>query len=316
MGEPVTACLWCGSPVGGDDRRLRGRVACPSCGSQTTDPMPSAEELAAAYGAWYRPEEGRFSGIGDSLLRRLRGRGAARIDRISPDGPILDVGCGDGTLIEALQARGRRAIGLERESGREDVLDLDISEVDGDGEYAAVVFWHSLEHLGDPKGAVEHARRLLKPGGVAIVAVPNIASFQARLFGDGWLALDLPRHLTHLSDRALADGLAEAGFEVERTSSVRGGQIVFGWLHGLVGLLPGSPDLYDAVRRPEARNRPMGPAGRLYALGAATLLVPVAATAALLESVTGHGGTVYVEARRPPGPERAVAGSRSRQASN
>jgi SAM-dependent methyltransferase len=299
MGEPVAACLWCGGPVGGGETRLRGRVRCPRCGSQTTDPMPSSEELAAAYGEWYRPEEGRFSGIGDTILRRLRGRGAARLDRIAPPGPILDVGCGDGTLIDALQARGRRAIGLERESGRDDVLDLDISEVQGDGEYAAVVFWHSLEHLPDPRGAVRHALRLLEPGGVVVIAVPNVASLQARLFGDGWLALDLPRHLVHLSDRALADGVSEVGFEVEHTSPVRGGQIVFGWLHGLVGFVPGAPDLYDAVRRPEARNRPMSGAGRLYALGAAALLLPIAVPAALVESATGHGGTAYVEARRP-----------------
>jgi SAM-dependent methyltransferase len=298
MGESVAACLWCGDSVNDSRLRLRGRVRCRRCGSQTTDPMPSSAELATAYGAWYRPDDGRFSGIGDSILRRLRGRSATRIDRIAPSGPILDVGCGDGTLIDSLQRRGREAIGLEREAGRDDVLDLDISEVEG--EYAAVIFWHSLEHLADPKGAVEHAHRVLRPGGVLIVAVPNVASFQARLFGNRWLALDLPRHLVHLSDRGLVDGLAEVGYEVERTSSVRGGQIVFGWLHGLVGLLPGAPDLYDAVRRPQARSRPMGRGERLYALGAAALLLPVGALAALMESAAGHGGTVYVEARRPP----------------
>ena len=29
---------------------------------------------------------------------------------------------------------------------------------------------------------------------------------------------------------------------------------MFGWLHGLVGMLPGHPDLYDAIRRCEARQ--------------------------------------------------------------
>lgn len=279
--------------------RLRGRVRCPGCGSQTTDPMPSSEELAVAYGNWYRPDEGRFSGIGDRILRRLRGRGAIRLDQIAPPGRILDVGCGDGTLIEALQARGREAIGLERESEREDVLDLDISEVEG--EYAAIVFWHSLEHLPDPRGAVAHAHRLLMPGGVVVIAVPNIASPQARLFGDRWLALDLPRHLVHLSDRALSAGVAETGFAVEHTSPVRGGQVVFGWLHGLVGKLPGHPDLYDAIRRPEARTEPMTAGRRLYALCAATLLLPLAVLGAAVEGMTGHSGTAYVEGRRPPG---------------
>jgi SAM-dependent methyltransferase len=282
-----------------DDPRLRlqGRVRCPQCGSQTTDPIPSDEDLAAAYGAWYRPDDGRFAGVGDTLLRRMRGRSAARLDEIAPPGPILDVGCGDGTLIESLQARGRRAIGLERESRRDDVLDLDISEVEG--EFAAVVFWHSLEHLRDPKGAVEHAHRLLKPGGAVVIAVPNIASRQARAFGDAWLALDLPRHLVHLSDGALVSGLEQSGFEVEYVSPARGGQIVFGWLHGLVGRLPGKPDLYDAIRREQAQSRPMNPAKRWYALAGAVVLLPLAALAALFEAAGGHGGTAYAEARRP-----------------
>lgn len=261
--------------------------------------MPSSAELAAAYGEWYRPAEGRFSGGGDRLLRRLRGRSAIRLDKIAPPGPILDVGCGDGTLIDALKAQGREAIGLERESRRADVLDLDISEVEGD--YAAVVFWHSLEHLYDPRAAIEHAHRVLEPGGVLVVVVPNITSLQARLFGDGWLALDLPRHLVHLSDRALVDGLGEAGFEVEHTSAVRGGQLVFGWLHGLVGRLPGRPDLYDAVRRSRARQQPMGASRRLYALAAGALLLPIALLAAAVECATGRGGTIYAEARRPRG---------------
>lgn len=262
--------------------------------------MPTSDELAAAYGGWYRPDQGRFSGLGDALLRRLRGSSARRLDRIAPPGTILDVGCGDGTLIDALKRRGREAIGLERESDRADVLDADISEVEG--EHAAVVFWHSLEHLPNPADSVRQARRILAPDGIVVIAVPNIASLQARLFGDDWLALDLPRHLTHFSDQALVDGLEDAGFDVEYMSSVRGGQIVFGWLHGFVRLLPGHPHLYDAVRRSEARSQSMSLPMRLFALVSAVLLLPLAVVAALIEIALRHSGTIYVEARRRRDP--------------
>jgi hypothetical protein len=166
------------------------------------------------------------------------------------------------------------------------------------GAWAAVVFWHSLEHLPEPGAAVDSLAALLVPGGVAIVVVPNSASLQARLFGDRWLALDLPRHLVHLTAAALLDKLGAAGLQIERVSYLRGGQVVFGWLHGLVGLLPGHPSLYDAIRRPRARSQPMRPSQRLLALGAAVLLVAPAAIASLVEAALGRGGTVYVEARR------------------
>ena len=46
-----------------------------------------------------------------------------------------------------------------------------------------VTMFHVLEHLVDPKRALEYARGLLKPGGRLLLQVPNAASIQARCFG-------------------------------------------------------------------------------------------------------------------------------------
>ena len=161
-----------------------------------------------------------------------------------------------------------------------------------------MVFWHSLEHLREPGAALAHAARLLAPGGVLVVAVPNAGSVQARLFGDRWFALDIPRHLVHLPAPALLERLRELGLSTERVSYLRGGQSVFGWLHGLVGSLPGAPDLYDAVRRPEARSAQLSRSRRLGTLAAGAALLAPAALAAGAEALARRGGTVYVEARR------------------
>jgi hypothetical protein len=158
------------------------------------------------------------------------------------------------------RSRGREAVGLEREARPPRVQRGDVEEVDGD--WAGVVFWHSLEHLRTPGRALDHAAALLTRRGVLVVALPNAGSLQARAFGDRWLALDLPRHLAHIPARALLERLRAAGLTVERVSHLRGGQVAFGWLHGLVGLLPGRPDLYDAIRRVPARRRPMSAGAR------------------------------------------------------
>jgi Methyltransferase domain len=267
------------------------------CGVASTDPWPSEADLDAAYASWYRPSDGRFAGWGDAILRRTRGRLSKRIDEIAPPGPVLDVGAGDGALLDALRARGREAVGLEREPGRPEVREGDLAE-EPEGTQAAIVFWHSLEHLQDPGAAIDRAPALLLDGGVVIVAVPNSASLQARAFGDRWLAIDLPRHLVHLSAAALLTRLRSADLQVERVSYLRGGQVVFGWLHGIVGLLPGRPSLYDALRRPAARSAPMSTGIRFLTLASAALVLPLAATAALAEVALRRGGTVYVEARR------------------
>jgi SAM-dependent methyltransferase len=293
---PPLDCAWCGALLCASSERLPGRTKCRTCGVATTDPWPSDEELENAYGDWYRPASGRFAGVGDALLRRTRGLLARRLDRIAPDGPVLDVGAGDGTLLDALAARGREATGLERASPRTDVRSVDIGALDG--EWAAVVFWHSIEHLPAPGAAIDHAARLLAPGGVLVIATPNATSLQAHAFGDRWFALDLPRHLVHLPAAALLSRLRERGLEPYRVSHLRGGQVIFGWLHGLVGSLPGSPDLYDAIRRRDARRCPLSAGARAAALGAAALLLPVAALCTAVEAALRRGGTVYVEARR------------------
>lgn len=286
---PVTQhCRWCGAGLDGRAAFLAGRVRCGRCGVATTDPWPSPEELDAAYAGWYRPQSGRFSGPGDVLLRRARASLAGRIDRLAPPGPVLDVGSGDGTLVAALHGYGRAAEGIER--GDRDLLEHP-------GPYAAVVFWHALEHLPDARGALAHAARSLQSGGLLVVAVPNAASLQARLFGDRWFGLDLPRHLFHFTPDALARRCEELGLRVTCVSFARGGQVLFGWLHGLVGRLTGI-DLYDAIRRPDARRAPLGPARRAAALALATLLVPVAALGTLAELARRRAGTFALEAVR------------------
>lgn len=293
--ERIT-CAWCGVNA----RPRQGRLAvCPACSCATTYPPPTEEELDRAYSGWYRPSHGRFAAGGDRLLATSRASLARRLDRIAPAGPVLDVGCGDGALLRALRARGREAVGLERGASGRGVLECELTDFeDRLGGWSAVVFWHSLEHLRDPRAALDRAVALLAPGGVVVSAVPNLASWQARVFGDRWFHLDLPRHLVHVPAPALLAGIVARGLAIERCSYWRGGQLAFGWLHGIVGVLPGHPDLYSAIRRPDARDAEIAGPARAGALLAAGLLAPAAAVLAAAEVSARAGGTVYVEARR------------------
>jgi len=294
---PSPACAWCGMSV----RPIAPRLGqCDACGAASTWPAPDDAELEAAYAGWYRPAAGRFAGGGDIVLRRSRATLARRLDERAPPGPVLDVGCGEGVLLDALKDRGREALGLERVSSRPDVRATELASFDERaGEWAAVVFWHSLEHLRAPAAALDRACELLAPRGLLVVAIPNWESWQARALRGRWFALDLPRHLVHVPASALTGHLRARGMAIERVSFWRGGQVMFGWLDGLVGRLPGELDLYDAIRQSDARSRPLTPRHRLAALAAGVALAPLAAALAGAEVVARAGGTVYVEARRP-----------------
>ncbi|HEY5317474.1 MAG TPA: class I SAM-dependent methyltransferase, partial [Solirubrobacteraceae bacterium] len=179
-GASSPICAWCGKPARqGTAARL---ALCAACGAASTYPTPDDAELAAAYAGWYRPAGGRFAVGGDLVLRRSRATLARRLDSQAPPGPVLDVGCGDGVLLDALTARGRSAVGLERVSTRPDVRAMEMTDFDERaGEWAAIVFWHSLEHLRAPAAALDHATELLAPGGLLVVAIPNFESWQARV---------------------------------------------------------------------------------------------------------------------------------------
>jgi SAM-dependent methyltransferase len=291
----AAACPWCGASVTNEVADGFSVARCAECRTAFTWPVPSDIELDAAYGEWYRPQEGRFSGPGDRLLRWTRSRLARRIDKAAPPGRILDVGAGDGTLVAALRATGRDALGLERSGSGPYVRSGEVSDVGG--QWAAIVFWHSLEHLRRPAATLADAIALLEPQGLLIIAVPNYDSLQARLFGDRWFALDLPRHLVHFDAPSLIAGLEDLGLRVERQSYVRGGQLFFGWVNGLVGGLPGRPDLYAAIRRASARDEALSDRKRMWAFLAALCLSPLALLASAVEVAFRRGGTVYVEAR-------------------
>jgi SAM-dependent methyltransferase len=281
-----------------------------------TYPVPGQAELDAAYGGFYRPGSGRLSFGADPLLAGIRAAVVLRAIATAPPGPVLDVGSGDGALLDALAARGYEAVGLERaQNGRDDVVAAELTSFDARrGAWAAVVMWHSLEHLRDGAAALDHAAGLLAPGGLLIIAAPNRDSWQARVLGDRWLALDLPRHLTHLTTPALLARLRRDGLVVERVSFWQGGQVLFGWLHGLVGRLPGRPDLYDAIRRPEARAVAITARRRALTLAAGLGLAPLAGLLSVAEVLAGHGGSVLVQARLAPVDGHADAAESTRAA--
>lgn len=105
---------------------------------------------------------------------------------------VLDVGCGAGANARRLRERGIRTHGvtvseLEREAAAREmervvVANIECDDLDyADGHFDALLLSHVLEHLVDPTAALRRLTRLLRPGGRAYVALPNLAYWRQRL---------------------------------------------------------------------------------------------------------------------------------------
>jgi 2-polyprenyl-3-methyl-5-hydroxy-6-metoxy-1,4-benzoquinol methylase len=82
------------------------------------------------------------------------------------------------------------------------------------GQFDCITLWHVLEHLYNPESYFSGIRRILKPGGTVIVALPNSDSFDAKYFGKLWAAWDVPRHLWHFNPKVFRQFASKAGFDV------------------------------------------------------------------------------------------------------
>lgn len=198
-------------------------LRCETCGlAKTEDEAKASSHESYVYRG--SPDAGRRFGPMQWVLRlfrrrRLRDLPAKRVGR------ALDVGCGDGSFLDALAQQGWDVNGTELSASiAATALERlgDRIRVGGIGEagfpsgsFDLVTFWHVLEHLEDPGYALTEAGRLLKVGGRIVVAVPNINSWQAGWFKGGWLHLDVPRHRWHFSPKTLETLANRCGLCVE-----------------------------------------------------------------------------------------------------
>jgi SAM-dependent methyltransferase len=198
---------------------------CQRCGSATTLPLASEDQLASFYPADYAP----FELPTGPTARAMRLMQQARNRRFPlqalaagrPTGTLLDVGCGRGDLAQAWIDAGWRVVGVEpaadaaavaRRRGAA-VLEGTLATVALPRQAMdAVVFRHSLEHVLDPQRDLRQVFEALRPGGRVAIIVPNWGSWQRRLFGEYWFPLELPRHRTHFTALGLRSALSASGF--------------------------------------------------------------------------------------------------------
>lgn len=136
------------------------------------------------------------------------------------DGPVLDVGCGTGALLEQLQETRESAgadlsslaLGFAHERGIKNLVQADAQALPYDeASFEACISLDVIEHVPDDRAAVREIARVLKPGGSAIINVPAFKW----LWGPHDVALMHQRRYTR---REMKELLESEGLVVNRIS--------------------------------------------------------------------------------------------------
>lgn len=145
------------------------------------------------------------------------------INSLQPSkGKILDIGAGTGDFLSVAKQNGWQTIGVEpSDKAKAIALKKEVSFVEDTAElenhsFDVITMWHVLEHVPDLDKQIKELKRLLKPNGSLIVAVPNFKSFDAKYYGTFWAAYDVPIHFWHFSKKAIKSLFEKERMELEK----------------------------------------------------------------------------------------------------
>jgi SAM-dependent methyltransferase len=197
-------------------------LRCSSCQHTWLDNRPTAEEMSFYYGPQYHKVVGH---AGETSPKRWQ-RQLRVILKYKSEGNILDIGCSSGGFLASLKEGPWKLYGIEpslptAERARAitggDIFAGDVADAYfPEDSFDVITCSDVMEHLYDPQEAFRRVYSWLKPGGIFYIFVPNIMSWEARIFRSHWFGLDLPRHLHHYSASSLSRFADTAGFRKVR----------------------------------------------------------------------------------------------------
>ena len=205
-------------------------VKCTGCGLVQMNPQPVEKEIYQRYGERYGNDYLAYELANEEAFLKLQllaleDAGFNDIE-INGNARLLDIGCAVGSVLVRLGERGWKTTGVEisapqaeyaRQKRSLDVRSLSLAENNfPTASFDVVMASHIIEHINDPAGLVREVHRILAPGGRFFITTPNIAGFQAKLFGSRWRSAIFD-HLYLFSTKTLSHLLVENGFTTEKT---------------------------------------------------------------------------------------------------
>lgn len=284
MHDPCTICVVCGAsrmrklyPVRDSNQGVAGTwdiVACAECGNGVLSPFPAPSEIEAFYrDVFYTGDGKRFRGWMEKLRAAMASLRGLYLNRLCPTrGTLMDFGSGAGHFAAVQMRNGWKVFSVDPYSTASNqphsaqLVGDSFKLTYPDHFFDAITLWYVIEHLRNPHAALAEFQRVLKPGGILILAQQDFASLQAAFFKENWLFLDPPRHLWQFTSDGVVRLAAAHGFTLVKKSWANLEMSPFCMLQSALNMLVGNEnDLFrflknaklskTANKQPATKNR-------------------------------------------------------------
>lgn len=203
-------------------------VTCDNCNFAFTNPRPEESKISDYYKTKdYVSHSNSKKSLFENLYHIVRNINLKKkfklINQFKQSGNILDIGCGTGYFLNYMKNKKWQTTGIEPDQDArnfaKDNFQLEVysekylDEIP-DKSFDIITLWHVLEHVYPLNNRVLQLKRLLKNDGYLIIAVPNIESQDAVIYGKYWASLDVPRHIYHFSEKDIENLFKKIDFEI------------------------------------------------------------------------------------------------------
>lgn len=201
---------------------------CNHCGLGTTHPSPEPENLGRYYETNdYISHSGEsrdlFSKVYQLVRKYTHARKYQLLRKYSSAGTLLDIGCATGEFLAYCSSKQMQVKGIEPSEKARNIAvnryhlevfpEAQIDQFEAES-FGIITMWHVLEHVPDINLRMKDISRLLSNDGVAMIALPNYLSKDARHYKQYWAAWDVPRHLHHFNRKSFGKLANNHGFKV------------------------------------------------------------------------------------------------------
>ena len=193
-----------------------------------THPQPSIQDLPRYYESddYISHTDGKrtlFEKLYHFIKKIALNNKLSLINSCGEKGNLLDIGAGTGDFLSVCKNNGWNIIGIEpSDKAKTIAINKGVTFVDqisniADNSIDVVTMWHVLEHVPDLEHQISELKRIIKPNGSIIIAVPNFNSYDANHYKEYWAAFDVPIHLWHFSKTAIQKLFNEKNLRLTKT---------------------------------------------------------------------------------------------------